>query len=115
MYGTELALCQRYAINFNGGTNGTYGVGFMNGTTSANITVNFPVTMRTTPSLSNNSAINTFIVQWNTNTTPTAVTLQSVAYNACALAFTVSGVTAGYGCKLIDGTGSSFLTFNAEL
>jgi hypothetical protein len=54
-YGTELALCQRYAINYrsvDGGTFMRYGSGFATGTTTLEINVPFPVQMRTNPSLS---------------------------------------------------------------
>ena len=52
-YGTELALCQRYAIVY--GRDSAYnevgGTGFAYGTTAANIPVSFPVQMRSSPTL----------------------------------------------------------------
>ena len=53
-YGTELALCQRYCINYRSADAGTfmrYGSGYANSTTNLEINVHFPVTMRTNPSL----------------------------------------------------------------
>jgi len=50
-YGTELALCQRYYSQLGGVTNVAIGTGIATGTTTGNVTVNFPVTMRSAPTL----------------------------------------------------------------
>jgi hypothetical protein len=53
-YGTELALCQRYCINYKSSDAGNYmryGSGYANSATNLEINVHFPVTMRTSPSL----------------------------------------------------------------
>ena len=52
-YGTELALCQRYCIKYGGEQvyNKVGGLGYAIGTTTAQMAVQFPVQMRTTPTL----------------------------------------------------------------
>ena len=53
-YGTELALCQRYCINYRSADAGSYmryGSGYANSATNLEINVHFPVTMRTSPTL----------------------------------------------------------------
>jgi len=53
-YGTELQLCQRYCINYRSADAGVYmryGSGYANSATNLEINVHFPVTMRTSPSL----------------------------------------------------------------
>jgi hypothetical protein len=48
----ELAMCQRYFYQFATGATKAIGIGAYNTTTEAYTTLNFPVTMRTTPTLS---------------------------------------------------------------
>jgi hypothetical protein len=52
--GTELALCQRYAINYRSADAGVYmryGSGYANSTTNIEVNIHFPVQMRASPSL----------------------------------------------------------------
>ena len=53
-YGQELALCQRYYTKFTTGTSAYcgFGSGIAYNSTTANITFNYPVTMRSTPTAS---------------------------------------------------------------
>ena len=51
-FGTELALCQRYGYAVN-----SCFTGFANGTTSVDTSINFPVTMRSNPTLSAGTAV----------------------------------------------------------
>jgi hypothetical protein len=55
--GTELALCQRYYYRSGGGIYEPYGVGMAINTTMANILIRLPVTMRTSPSSIEHSAV----------------------------------------------------------
>ena len=48
-YGTELALCQRYYYQWTSGIYARLGVCYNDSTTSSQVTVSLPVTMRTTP------------------------------------------------------------------
>ena len=50
-YGTELALCQRYYYNHVEGNNRFIGMGDFYVGSQANVGINFPVTMRTSPTL----------------------------------------------------------------
>jgi hypothetical protein len=64
----ELAACQRYYYRFN--ANGAslfpiFGLGFANTTGTCNITSQFPVTMRTKPSVIDTSAIGNFALEFS--------------------------------------------------
>ena len=63
-YGTELALCQRYYYKIDatrGTTNSRIGTGFVYNTT-AQVLVNFPVEMRTSPTHENSTPVGNFQV-----------------------------------------------------
>jgi hypothetical protein len=119
-YGTELAICQRYAY-VNRVLSGTYGAfglsGFFENTTTANIPIRHPVEMRTSPTFTF-SAANTFITQGTSNITPTAMAAGTMNSFGGVLQGTISGATAGAGCHLIrnntNGTETT-ITASAEL
>jgi hypothetical protein len=51
-YGTELALCQRYYVNMGGGTSDSVmGTGFKNAANQVSLSLQTPVTLRATPSI----------------------------------------------------------------
>jgi hypothetical protein len=119
-YGTELALCQRYAY-VNRVLSGTYGAfglsGFFENTTTANIPIRHPVEMRASPTFTF-SAANTFITQGTSNITPSAMAAGTMNSFGGVLQGTISGATAGAGCHLIrnntNGTETT-ITASAEL
>jgi hypothetical protein len=94
-YGTELALCQRYAIKYN--TEATVysfiGTGFATSTTNANISLPLPVQMRTAPTVTSS----TLMVQDGTTitavTSTAVVTNQTSSLNAYLQATVASGLT----------------------
>jgi hypothetical protein len=117
-YGTELALCQRYAFNLvaEAGSFRVFGPAYANSTTTVNTSVNFPVSMRSTPT-STLSAASTFLVQLGqSNFTPSAVSSGAATLNTSLIGATVSGATIGSGGVLLNNSSASAsILFSAEL
>jgi hypothetical protein len=118
-YGTELALCQRYAIVY--GRDQTYneigGTGFAYGTADTNIPVAFPVQMRTTPTLATSGNF-----QVSDGASATAITAMSiVTAQSSSLIASVRGTVASgltvyrpYRIETNNST-TATATFSAEL
>jgi hypothetical protein len=117
-FGTELALCQRYAFNLvaEAGSFRVFGPAYANSTTTVNTSVNFPVSMRSTPT-STLSAASTFLVQLGqSNFTPSAVSSGAATLNTSLIGATVSGATIGSGGVLLNNSSASAsILFSAEL
>ena len=79
-YGTELALCQRYLCAFGSigstGTNGDVFIGSQRNTSQAWFAVQYPVPMRSTPSL---TSVSTTGAQWSSPSQDTSVTSWNLA------------------------------------
>ena len=115
MYSQELAMCQRYYVKFGGDSAYTpYGTGNNYSTTNGTMVVNFPVSMRTTPTL--------------TVTTPNRVLSGSVASSVTAMSlgnggalsayldYTSTGLTVGYGSYITsNGSTAGTISFSSEL
>lgn len=120
-YGTELALCQRYAYKMYASASNNnylrYGLGQNVSTTQTNCVIPFPVSMRTSPTYSP-SAANLFIL-YTAGATPavTATTLDSSSpYGASINATVASGLVSGGACAMISGNNTtSYMLFEAEL
>jgi hypothetical protein len=112
-YGTELALCQKYYYKASSTSNGVLGFGYNTATNEGAYGIPFPVTMRSVPTFTS-SAANTFLCQDSANRVPTVVGLQTASVSMASVVFTISGATAGFGSKLLDGT-SANVAFSAEL
>jgi len=121
-YGTELALCQRYLCAYGSigstGTNGDVFIGSQRSTTQAWFAVQYPVPMRSTPSLTSVSTSgaqwssagqDTSVTSWNLSNTPTPRT----AFMYGGGTFT-SGQTAGIMYTNGGSTTNAFL-LSAEL
>ena len=118
-YGTELALCQRYAIVY--GRDQVYneigGTGFAYGTADTNIPVAFPVQMRTTPTLSTSGNF-----QVSDGASATAITAMSIiTAQSSSLIASVRGTVASgltvyrpYRIETNNST-TATATFSAEL
>jgi hypothetical protein len=120
----ELAACQRYYYrSFPAVNSKTFGNGFCNSTTTVRGIINFPVTMRTSPTAleqSGTAADYAVFTSGNTTTACSSVPLIVSAIQDCgAVEFTVaSGLTAGTGAFLRTGasTGAAaYLGWSAEL
>jgi hypothetical protein len=118
-YGTELALCQRYYYKTTPESSGRFAVGFVSGTTVADLLYFLPVTMRVQPTALEQSgtAANYVIVHGATVTTCSAVpTLQSGTNQTAGIRATVaSGLTIGQGCQIRSANTNGFLAWSAEL
>jgi len=119
-YGTELALCQRYFYMhanhswFN--ANANIGTGFYYNSTSIMGIVNFPVPLRTQPTLYSSSGTNYFAIQREGTTDGfNDFTLSTTTYNTAKItqSSNVSGV-AGV-CGQLQTETNGYLGFSAEL
>jgi len=121
-YGTELGLCQRYLCAFGSigstGTNGDVFIGSQRNTSQAWFAVQYPVPMRSTPSLTSVSTTgaqwssasqDTSVTSWNLSNTPTSRT----AFMYGGGSFTI-GQTAGIMYTNGGSTTNAFL-LSAEL
>ena len=119
-YGTELALCQRYYVHYSSATNSVsyFATGF-GYTTSASISVfQFPVPMRTSPSLSTSGTASHY--RWlNGGTFLTCSAVPSLDQSnpfTSDVIFTQSTTTVGFGGMIgANSTTAAYLGFSAEL
>jgi hypothetical protein len=116
LYGTELALCQRYAIRYLG--NSTYEkvpvTGLCLSSTQLTAAIILPVAMRASPSLSYSNIVLGTTVQ---AISPTSVSVDHTSTLAPSFNFLVaSGLSAGQPAFVqANATTSAFLILNAEL
>ena len=115
-YGTELALCQRYAYNI---APNVTNIAIVNGAnfSGSNFygTIPFPVTMRTTPSLTTTTG-NNFVIFYNgASQTSTSVSLGQASQYSGDITAATSGLTAGNAAFLRTGASTCALLFSAEL
>lgn len=114
-YSVTLQKCQRYysVLSGNGTAYAAIGSGFGTGTTGGNGIVQYPVTMRTVPTVTNGSAY------LNTSTANTAITSLSAnaGVNSVLLSISVSsGTTTGQGFLITAGpSGTGNINMSAEL
>jgi len=123
-YGTELALAQRYyyKVKASGNSYSNLGTGYNTATTTANIMVFFPVTLRIRPTAleTSGTAGDYAIAHTNTATTCSVVPTYSAPTNEfqSLTIFTVSsGLTAGQGsrgCSELNNA-NAYLAWSAEL
>jgi hypothetical protein len=117
-YGTELQLCQRYAVVYNtrdSNTANRMGFGMATTTTTAGLMIKHPVTMRAKASLSTATA--TALSDTATAFATTALATQSVTSDenqTIVLATVTSGLTA-FRPYFYEFSGSGTLTLSAEL
>jgi len=117
-YGTELALCQRYYYQHARGANQNIGVGcYYNSSTFVGF-VQFPVTMRTAPSLVSSNTSGDFVFYRNdagdTFDTFTGINEPSTTSANIRNTTQASG-TAGQAGLTITANSTSLLAFNSEL
>jgi hypothetical protein len=123
-YGTELALCQRYCVNYrsadSSGVYYRYGTGQCDTTANSDVMVIYPVPMRVTPTLTTTgTASNYAVYQGGVVTACSAV--PTINANSSFLHATIngtvaSGLTVGRaGSILSNNNNTSYLLFSAEL
>jgi len=104
--GTELALCQRYCYVISGDSGFRVGQGWAYSSTSANISFNFPVVMRSSPSLVSASAI-------SYNDQISGFTLGTPVLNASSTTFATLQATGGGGMTA-RAPGAAYFTSNSS-
>jgi hypothetical protein len=123
-YQQELALCQRYAYRIGADATVVYArfcAGFNETTSAMNGCMHFPVSMRTSPSLTttgtaSNYTINSGISSLFTATSVPTVSANSTTVTTANITTAASGLTGGQGALLIsNNNASAFLLFTAEL
>jgi hypothetical protein len=122
-YATELALCQRYYTQLNAGsTYARFGTVYSVSTTSSNVYIPLPVTMRAGPRLTMTVA-NFRVDEGSSQQTVTSVTPASGSV-VTDWQLNAVGLTVGHGAVAAanlpgfleaNGTTSAFLGFSAEL
>ena len=116
-YGTELALCQRYYYNHVVGNNLHIGIGWYYSATEMDVSIKFPVTMRTAPTLSQVTGTNYFAFERNGSADYIdSLTIYRPQVNATQMynATQASG-TAGQAGALNTANASASLSFDSEL
>ena len=116
LYGTELALCQRYYLQLSG--NGTsYAVGYQYAAAQVGAVINFPVTMRSGPTFAQGSGTNYFVFYRNSGATLfNSWTFANSNTNSAELYNNTITTTGGvYSGNLVFNNASAFIGFTAEL
>jgi hypothetical protein len=122
-YGQELRECQRYYFRKRDGAYARFGSGFSVSTTTGGVLVNFPVTMRVTPTaIDTSGTASHYAVNHGsnsvtaTNALPTLDGAGSTPDGVNVGYAVASGLTAGGASLLIgNNTTSAYLGFSAEL
>ena len=113
----ELALCQRYYYRNKGGQDySRVGIGLGTLTTNAQIVVNLPVTMRTSPTSVDSSTLLVYDGVTATNVTTITLATSGISPNVAAIDCAVaSGLTQFRPYVLANQSTSSYLGFSSEL
>jgi hypothetical protein len=116
-YQGELAACQRYYYAHAVASGEQIGSAVYNTTTESNAQIKFPVTMRTTPTLSaTTGASNYVIIVSNTNDVINSLTIFGASPNAAGVFNTSeSSGTAGTAGRMQINNSSGFVAFVSEL
>jgi hypothetical protein len=123
-YSAELALCQRYCVNYRSADSGSaflrYGVGQCDTTTNSDIVFTYPVPMRVTPTVTTTGTASNYGVYSGgaitaCSSVPT-INASSSYLKATINATVASGLTVGRACALLsNNNNTSYLLFSAEL
>jgi hypothetical protein len=118
LYNQELANCQRYYLRLNGGAQTAYtsfGVGVAYSTTSANMTVNYPVQMRSKPTYNYGGSLR--MLGGGGGMSVTASSLGDTSYLSSYVVVTVaSGLSAGNAYWFgPNGDTTAYIDFSSEL
>ena len=118
-FGEQLALCQRYFYELVSGTSKSFATGAYYSSSLIASDIRFPVTMRTTPTISFATGTNYYVAyggsQADTFNTFTNTPRGSV--NGCALDCDGNGVsgTQGHGCNVSTNNANAYIHASAEL
>lgn len=116
LYGTELALCQRYYAKLTSlGQYAAFASGYVSSASSADLFLKYPVQMRAA------ATVNYSTVRINTATVTPAVTSLGGGYSGSDSAFQTfaasgGGMTTGQGCLIVSNNSTSgYIDLSAEL
>ena len=116
--GTSLARCQRYYYTHVDGTSQAIGQGDMFSSTTLNVAVHFPVTMRSAPTLEQNDGTDYYQFTRNggNDSFNSFTAIQNAQPNACSLDCNanISG-TVGHGGRVQTANSSAKVSFSSEL
>jgi hypothetical protein len=119
LYNQELANCQRYYYKTSPETSGRIAVGYVSGTTTADVMFFLPTTMRIAPTALEQSgtASDYQVLHGATSTACSAVPILQSGTNITAgiRATVASGLTLGQGCTFRSVNTSGYLAWSAEL
>ena len=118
LYGTELALCQRYYFKLVNGNSQYVGTNNNWNTAQGQSVVSFPVSMRSAPSLDANSGTAYWRIDAagsNFNTNGAWSIYQPSINTALVYSSTFTGLTAGQAGTLYSNNASAYMAFTAEL
>jgi hypothetical protein len=112
LYGTELALCQRYLPAFNSSGTVPLGVGYAFTTSNAICSINFPVQTRVAPSGISTSPAGDFQIVASAAFTASAIAYNSASTTVGYIQITASGLTTngGLGARFASPTGQLLFT-----
>jgi len=114
----ELALCQRYYYQITGSaaSQNPIGIASLLSSTNAECDVQYPVTMRTSPTMSYSAAAD-ITVTWSAGTSATSALNQDLySPNSSLVRIITSGLTAGQtGYFRVEAASTKYIAFNAEL
>jgi hypothetical protein len=113
-YGTELQLCQRYTYVPSAVYQAATASGLQYNASSGFFSLQFPVFMRTAPTLNSITASNWVVLYQGAGAIPTAITLNASASSGASL-FTSQTISAGNPLILWPGNTSAQMIFSAEL
>ena len=117
-YGTELALCQRYFWMIATGNNKSVGSAYYYNTTTVHMTIQYPVTMRTVPTLYQSTGTGYYTFERNGGSdTFNSLSLGSSTTDVASIPFNnteVSG-TAGQAGNVFLSNASAYVGLSAEL
>ena len=123
-FGTELALCQRYCINYrsaDGGVYMRYGSGYANSATNLEINMHFPVQMPTNPSLTVTSTPANYgiYIAGGINTCNSGPALDGNSKSSLVSTINASSAStfssSGGGSIISNNNATSYVLFTAEL
>ena len=111
----ELAACQRYFFNYVNNTSQTIGVATFNAATQAETSVQFPSTMRTTPTLTSTTGSGYYGLRRVAQGSSSMLIFNASTTSAMLYAQGFSSLTAGQSDIFYSNNSAASLSFSAEL
>jgi hypothetical protein len=111
----ELSACQRYFWNFRNNATQAIGVATFISAIQVDTIVQFPVTMRTAPTLSITTGTNFYYLQRVAQGVSTLIAFYSTTTNTGLYSNSFTGLTAGQSDRLETNSASASISFSAEL